>query len=96
MTDEKSKDVFERILLKYGGYILILILNVFQANEAYEMCAEINKILQKYDVSPTMTLEDWQAEMWRKGTSGIKAMTNSPLYFLEACQMCVDNGLFRE
>lgn len=96
MTDEKSKDVFERVLLRYGGYILILIRNVFQANEAYEKCTEINKILQKYNVPLNMTLEDWQDEMWRNGTSGIKAMTNSPFYFLEACQMCMDNGLFKE
>ena len=62
-------NTFEKILLDYGGYILICVRNVFQVNEDYERCAEINKVLQQYDISTSMTQEDWQAEMWRTGTS---------------------------
>lgn len=85
--------VFEKILLDYGGYILICVRNVFQINEAYEECAEINKVLQKHGISTTMTMEDWQTEMWRKGTSGAIAIKNSPYYFLEALEMCKEKGL---
>lgn len=86
-------DTFEKILLGYGGYILICVRNVFQENEAYEECAEINKVLTKYGVPTTMTIEDWQAEMWRTGTSGKHAISNAPFYFLEAMQLCKDAGL---
>ena len=86
-------EVFEKILLNYGGYILICVRNVFQANEAYEECAEINKVLQNHGVSTTMTMEDWETEMWRNGTSGIIAMKNAPCYFLEALEMCKQKGL---
>ena len=86
-------EVFEKILLDYGGYILICVRNVFQINEAYEECAEINKVLQKHGISTTMTMEDWQTEMWRKGTNGVIAIKNSPYYFLEALEMCKEKGL---
>lgn len=86
-------EVFEKILLDYGGYILICVRNVFQTNEAYEECAEINKVLQKHGVSTTMTKEDWQTEMCRNGASGIAAIKNSPYYFLEALEMCKEKGL---
>lgn len=84
---------FEKILLDYGGFILICVRNVFQENEAYEECAEINKVLTKYGVSTTMTMEDWKTEMWRNGTSGITAIRNSPYYFTEALKMCKEKGL---
>lgn len=86
-------EVFEKILINYGGYILICVRNVFQINEAYEECAEINKVLQKHNVSTTMTMEDWQTEMWRKVTSGMTAIKNSPYYFMEALEMCKEQGL---
>ena len=86
-------EVFEKILLNYGGFILICVRNVFQINEAYEECAEINKVLQKHGISTTMTMEDWKTEMWRKGTSGETAISNSPYYFLEALEMCKEKGL---
>ncbi|SFG55491.1 hypothetical protein [Prevotella sp. KH2C16] len=89
-------NIFEKILLNYGGYILICVRNVFQVNEAYEHCAEINKVLQKHGVSTTMSMEDWQTEMWRKGTSGVPAIKNSPYYFLEALRRCKEDGLFDE
>lgn len=85
--------VFEKILLDYGGYILICVRNVFQINEAYEECAEINKVLQKHGISTTMTMGDWQTEMWRKGTSGVIAIKSSLYYFLEALEMCKEKGL---
>lgn len=84
---------FEKILLDYGGYILICVRNVFQVNEDYERCAEINKVLQQYNILTSMTQEDWQAEMWRTGTSGEVAIKNAPFYFLEAMQLCKDAGL---
>lgn len=84
---------FEKILLDYGGFILICVRNVFQENEAYEECAEINKVLTKYGVSTTMTMEDWKTEMWRKGTSGLHAIRNSSYYFMEALKMCKEQGL---
>lgn len=86
-------EVFENIMFKYGGYILICVRNVFQTNEAYEECAEINKVLQKHGISTAMTMEDWLTEMWRNGTSGITAIKNSPYYFLEALGMCKEKGL---
>ena len=53
-------EVFENILLDYGGYILICVRNVFQENELYEECAQINEVLAKYGISNTMTREDWK------------------------------------
>lgn len=76
---------FEKILLDYGGYILICVRNVFQVNEKYERCAEINKVLQQYNISTSMTQEDWQVEMWRTGTSGEVAIKNAPFIFLKQC-----------
>lgn len=89
-------ETFEKILLDYGGFILICVRNVLQTNEDYERCAEINKVLEKYKVSTTMTMEDWQTEMWRTGTSGKHAINNAPFYFLEAMQLCKDAGLLNK
>lgn len=86
-------EVFENILLDYGGYILICVRNVFQENELYEECAQINKVLAKYGISNTMTRENWETEMWRRGTSGEAAMKNAPFYFLEAIKRCMEKGL---
>lgn len=88
-------EVFENILLDYGGYILICVRNVFKENELYEECAQINKVLAKYGISNTMTREDWETEMWRRGTSGEVAIRNAPFYFLEAMKTCMDNGLIK-
>lgn len=82
--------------MSYGGFILNRIRDIFQENEAYEQCVEINKVLNKYDVSTTMTAEDWIAEMWRNGTSGAVAIANSPFYFIEAIKMCEEQGLFNK
>lgn len=88
-------EVFESILLDYGGYILICVRNVFQENELYEECAQINKVLAKYGISNTMTREDWETEMWRRGTSGEVAIRNAPFYFLRAMNECVKKGLIK-
>lgn len=88
-------EVFENILLSYGGYILICVRNVFQENELYEECAPINEVLAKYGISNTMTREDWETEMWRRGTSGEVAVKNAPFYFLEAMSVCIKNGLIK-
>lgn len=89
-------NIFEKILLNYGGYILICVRDVFQKMEEYEKCAEINKVLKKHDVSISMTIEDWEAEMWRRGTSGLVAIINAPYYFARAIQMCNEQGLFNK
>lgn len=88
-------DVFEKILLNYGGFILISIRNIFQEKEDYKQCAEINKVLNKYDVSTTITAEDWIVEIWRKGMSGDIAIANAPSYLIEALKMCKEQGLFK-
>lgn len=88
-------EVFENILLNYGGYILICVRNVFQENELYEECAQINEVLAKYGISNTMTREDWETEMWRRGTSGEVAVKIAPFYFLEAMSVCIKNGLIK-
>lgn len=87
-------EVFEKILLNYGGYILIRVRDIFERCELYERCAEINRVLEKYDISTSMSIEDWQTEIWRKGYSGEAASFNAPLYFTEAMMMCVRQGLF--
>lgn len=87
-------EVFEKILLNYGGYILIRVRDIFERYELYERCAEINKVLEKYDISTSMSIEDWQTEIWRKGYSGEAARFNAPLYFMEAMTMCVKQGMF--
>ena len=46
-------DTFEKILLDYGSYVLICVRYVFKETEEYERCAEINKVLKKYNVSTT-------------------------------------------
>lgn len=86
--------VFEKILLNYGGYILILVRDIFERYELYERCAEINKVFEKYDISTSMSIDDWEAEMWRNGTSGAVAIANSPFYFAKAITMCIERGLF--
>lgn len=86
-------EVFEKILLNYGGYILIRVRDVFERYELYERCAEINKVLAKYDISSSMSIEDWQTEIWRKGYSGEVVRFNTPLYFMEAMAMCIKQGM---
>lgn len=87
-------DVFEKILLNYGGYILIRVRDIFEKYELYEYCAEINKVLEKHNVSTSMNIDDWQTEIWRKGMSGITALANTKLYLYEAIIMCMNQGLF--
>lgn len=87
-------DVFEKILLNYGGYILIRVRDIFEKYELYEYCAEINTVLKKHNVSTSMNIDDWQTEMWRKGMSGITALANTKLYLNEAIKMCMKHGLF--
>lgn len=59
----------------------------------YERCAEINKVLEKYDISTSMSIKDWQTEIWRKGYSGEAARFNAPFYFMEAMMMYVKQGI---
>lgn len=87
-------EVFERILLNYGGYILIHVRDIFERYELYERCAEINKVLEKHNISTSMGLEDWQSEFWRKGMSGNAAHNNTQNYFSEAVMMCIKQGMF--
>ena len=87
-------NVFEKILLNYGGYILIRVRDVFEKYELYEYCAEVNKVLEKHNVSTSMNIEDWQTEIWRKGMSGRTALANAPLYFYEAIKICVKQVFF--
>ena len=89
-------NVFEKILFNYGGYILIRVRDIFEKYELYEYCAEINKVLEKHNVSTSMNIDDWQTEMWRKGMSGITALANTKLYLYEAIIMCIQHGLFAD
>ena len=52
-------EAFEEILLSYGGYILIRLRDIFEWCELYECCAEINKVLERYYISTSISIEDW-------------------------------------
>lgn len=80
-------NVFEKILLNYGGYILIRVRDIFEKYELYEYCAEINKVLKKHNVSTSVNMDDWQTEIWRKGMSGITALANSFFYRYLVCKI---------
>ena len=85
--------VFEKILLRYGGFVLANIREIFKERQEYERCTEINDIMLKYRVSTNMSLEDWQAEFWRTGLSGETAKSNVQCYIERAVQMCRRQGL---
>ncbi|NDW19433.1 hypothetical protein D0T53_11005 [Dysgonomonas sp. 216] len=86
-------NLFEQILLSYGGYVLLCVRNVFEINELYEECAEINKVFDQYQIDKNMTVEDWISEFWKQGYSGQTALHNAPYYFIEAMNKCKDKGL---
>lgn len=78
---------FEKILLRYGGYTLICVRNLLELSGRYEDCAEINKVLGKYDIDRNMDVEDWVAEFWKNGYSGEIALNNRISYFIDAMEM---------
>nr|DAQ98658.1 MAG TPA: hypothetical protein [Caudoviricetes sp.] len=86
-------NVFEKILLRYGGFVLANIREIFKERQEYERCIEINDIMLKYRVSTNMSLEDWQAEFWRTGLSGETAKSNVQRYIENAIRMCREQGL---
>ncbi len=86
-------NVFEKILLRYGGFVLANIREIFKEREEYERCAEINDIMLKHRVPTNMSLEDWQAELWRMGLSGETAKSNAKCYIESAILMYRKQGL---
>lgn len=93
MKDIIVSDVFERILIDYGAYILICVRNVFQENEVYERCAEINKVLQRHNISTFMTKDEWLSEMQSSDENGESTIKMSPYHFLNALEMCKNAGM---
>ena len=86
-------NVFEKILPRYGGFVLANIREIFEERQEYERCTEINDIMLKHRVSTNMSLEDWQAEFWRMGLSGETAKSNVQCYIERAVRMCRRQGL---
>lgn len=78
---------FEEALLKWGAKVLIDIRDLAECMEWYEDCAEINRILQKYDIKNTFDLGDWQNEFWKRGTSGNVALSNIGIYYWHAVNL---------
>jgi len=93
MKDVIVSDVFERILIDYGTYILICVRNVFQENEVYERCAEINKVLQRHNISTFMTKDEWLYELQSSNENGESTIKMAPYYFLDALEMCKNAGM---
>lgn len=93
MKDVIVSDVFERILIDYGAYILICVRNVFQENEAYERCAEINKVLQRHNISTFMTKDEWLYELQSSDENGESTIKMAPCHFLDALEMCKNAGM---
>lgn len=93
MKDAIVSDVFERILIDYGAYILICVRNVFQENEVYERCAEINKVLQRHNISTFMTKDEWLYELQNSDENGESTIKMASCHFLDALEMCKSAGM---
>lgn len=78
---------FETVLFKYGAKVLIDVRNLAESMEWYEDCAEINRVLEKYDIKTTFDLGDWQNEFWKKGTSSDIALSNIGIYYWNAVNL---------
>lgn len=81
------EEKFETILIRWGAKVLIDVRNLAECLEWYEDCAEINRILEKYDIKTTFDLDDWQNEFWKRGTSGDIAIGNLGMYFWYAVNL---------
>lgn len=81
------EEKFETILIRWGAKVLIDIRHLAEEMEWYEDCAEINRILEKYDIKTTFDLGDWQNEFWKRGTSGNIAIGNLRMYYWYAVNL---------
>ena len=79
--------IYNKILYKYGFFVLICVRNVMSQNEKYEECSVINKILLKKGLPTNMTAKEY-AERYGKDKALLAAND-----FLKALQMCVDEGI---
>lgn len=84
---------FEQVLLRYGAKVLIDIRNLAEEMEWYEDCAEMNEILQKHGIDAYFNTEDWVSEFWKMGYSGKTALSNSPLYYLDAVNLLYEDKI---
>lgn len=80
-------NVFEKILLRYGGYVLVCVRAILESGERYEDCNEINSVLDKYSIDKKINSEDWIAEFWKNGLKGETAYNNSISYIIDAMEM---------
>lgn len=81
------EDKFETVLLKFGAKVLIDVRKLAECMEWYEDCAEINKVLEKHDISTNFDTEEWINEFWKRGHSGITAYINQFNYFYDAVSL---------
>lgn len=75
---------FEAVLLNYGKYVFITVFNKAQNEGRYEDCAVMCDIMQKYNITCDISLEDWQIDLWRHNYSGETAINNLSEYMIDA------------
>lgn len=78
---------FEKVLLNFGPAVFSACFHIAEAMEMYEDCYEMKFIADKYEISLTTSLEDWQACFWRRGFSGQTALSNTSVYLEEAMKL---------
>lgn len=78
---------FEKVLLKFGPVVFSACFHIAEAMEKYEDCSEMKSIADKYNISLTTSLEDWQSCFWRRGLSGQTALSNTFIYLEEALSL---------
>lgn len=80
-------NIFEKVLLLYGEYVLLNLYSSAKVMERYEDCAIMRDLMKKYNIDERDDIQDWQAELWRCRYSGEIAVINSPYYMHEAIKL---------
>lgn len=81
------EEKFETILIRWGAKVLIDVRKLAESMEWYQDCAEINKLLEKHDISTNFDLGDWRNEFLKRGTSGNIAIANLRMYYWYAVNL---------
>ena len=56
-------NIFEKVLLLYGEYVLLNLYSSAKVMERYEDCAIMRDLMKKYNIDERDDIQDWQAPL---------------------------------
>lgn len=60
MTQDRL-DIFEKVLLLYGEYVLLNLYSSAKVMERYEDCAIMRDLMKRHNIDERNEIQDWQA-----------------------------------